>query len=114
MKTCETAGLVVKHQWSGLGLPGLVANFQKCVMFARISRSRLTQRLRPLIGDGHEMRIGAAPEIRDQLGQRVRKIFVIADAEAIALHDDVAAKMACLVVYSHERIAFCRPENPTC
>ena len=71
MQTIETAGLVVKHERRGLGLPGLVANFQKCLMVARIWRSRFTQRIRPVIANFCEMRISAASELGDQLRQRI-------------------------------------------
>src|SRR5438445_7609546 len=50
MQTIETAGVVVQHERRVLGLPGLVANLHECLMHARIWRSRITQRSRPVIG----------------------------------------------------------------
>src|SRR5258705_408116 len=98
MKAVVAAFFVVKHQRRRLGLPGFVANFQESGMFVRIRRSFFTKSLSPAIRNYSEVRIGAASDLKDQSGQRVGKILVVADAEAIALHNDVAAKTACVVI----------------
>jgi len=98
MKTVISSRLIVEHQRRGLGLPCFVASFQKCGVFVRISLSIFAEYLRPSIGDLREVRISAASEFSDQFRQRVGEVLVIADAEAIALHDDVAPKSARIIV----------------
>ena len=98
MKTVEATGLVAEHKRGWLGLPGLVANFQERWVFARIRRGIFTTNLRPVIGDFSEVRIGAASKLRDQFWKRVGKVLVVTHAEAIALHNDVAAKTARIMV----------------
>jgi len=71
-------------------------------MFAGILRSVFAERFGPAICDFGEVRIGAASELGDQFRQRVGEIFVVANSEAIALHDDVAAKLARIIVERHE------------
>src|SRR5207249_5751993 len=92
MKAVVPACFVVQHQGRGLGLLGLVANFQESGMFRRIRRSLFTKSFRPAIRNCGEVRISVAPELGDQFWERIGEIFVIANTEAIALHDDVAAK----------------------
>src|ERR1700745_4000039 len=92
------AGLVVKHQRRGLGLSGFAANFQEGGVLARIRGSPFAKGFRPLIGDHGEARISAAPELCYQFREWFGKVFVVADSEAIALHNDVAAKPACIVI----------------
>jgi len=98
MKTVVATGLVVKHKRCGPRLPRFVASFQESCMVARISRNVFTEGFRPLIGYFGEVRISAASEIGDQFWKRVGEVLVVADAEAIALHDDVAAKTACITI----------------
>src|SRR5256885_3953894 len=95
----------------GLGLLGLVANFQESGMFRRIRRSLFTKSFRPAIRNCGEVRISVAPELGDQFWERIGEIFVIANTEAIALHDDVAAKTACIAIKRGELSAFRRREN---
>jgi hypothetical protein len=54
------------------------------------------------------VRICARSERRDDFRQRIAKVFVISDAETVALHRDLAAEPACLGVHGHERRAFLR------
>lgn len=102
VETVVAAGLVVEHERGGLRLPGFVARFQESGMFAGILRSVFAERFGPVICDFGEVRIGAASELGDQFRQRVGEIFVVANSEAIALHDDVAAKLARIIVERHE------------
>ncbi|HEY6265958.1 MAG TPA: hypothetical protein VIW93_14245 [Candidatus Acidoferrum sp.] len=111
MQTVIAAGFVVKHQWRGLCLPRLVTGLQERRMFARKSRSSFTQCFCPAIRNFSEVRIGAASELRHNFRQRVGEILVVADAEAITLHDDMAAKTAGVVVQANEGKAFLRRQN---
>src|SRR6266850_145467 len=108
MQTVVSAGLVVEHERRGLILPGLVANIQEGGMVAWISRSVFTEGFRPVIRDLGEMRICTGPECNDYFWKRVHKIFVIADAEAIPLHDHLAAKTAVIFVERNDGSAFSR------
>src|SRR6266481_2110836 len=83
-------------------------------MVAGIVRSIFSKHLGPVIGNFCEMRISAAPEISDQFRERVGEIFVIADAETIALHNDVASKTARVVIKRGELRAFCWRQNWSC
>jgi len=111
VKTVITAGLVMKHQRRRLGLPGFVANFQKSGVLARTRRRALPKNFRPMIGDDGKVRIRAASELCNRFRKRVREILVISDAEAIALHNDVAAKTAYIIVERHKGSAFRNRQN---
>src|SRR6266581_3561526 len=111
MKTVEATGLVAEHKRGWLCLPGLVANFQQRCVFARIGRGTFTTNLCPVIGDFGEVGIDAGPEIGDYFRERVGEVLVVTDAKAIALHDDVAAKTACIVEQRGKRVAFRRRKN---
>src|SRR5260370_33600029 len=80
-------------------------------MVAGIVRSIFSKHLGPVIANFCEMRISAAPEISDQFRERVGEIFVIADAETIALHNDVASKTARVVINRGELRAFSWRQN---
>ena len=67
-------------------------------MVAGISRNVFAKVFRPVIGDFGEVGISAVSEICDQFRERIGKVLVVADAEAIALHNDMAAKTACIIV----------------
>src|SRR6267378_1477731 len=106
MQAVVPAGLVVKHERGGLILPRLVADFQESRMVLRISRSVFTEGFCPAICNFGEMRIGASPEFNDYFWKRVREIFVIADAEAIPLHNDLTAKMVFMAIQRDKGSAF--------
>ena len=57
------------------------------------------------------MGIGSRANVGDKRWQRIGKIFVIADAEAVALHDDVTAKAEWLIVKRDDRGAFFGAED---
>ena len=98
MQAVVPAGFVMKHQRRGFGLPGFVASFHEGRMFLRIGRRSVTKSFRPAICNYGEMRIRAAPELGDQFRKRVRKILVVANPEAVALHYDVTAKVGRVVI----------------
>src|SRR6266436_2208145 len=77
-------------------------------------RSSAYLRLRPPIGDHREARVSAASELRDQFRERIGKIFVVADAEPVALHNDVAAKAACIVIKRGDLRTFRCRQNGSC
>jgi hypothetical protein len=52
------------------------------------------------------MRIGACAEIGDDFGQWIREVLIIADAEAVPLHDHLAAKAGWFVVEGDDGRAF--------
>src|SRR6266436_1149162 len=83
-------------------------------MLARIGRSALPKDFRPMIGDEGEVWISVASEIGDQFWERVREVLVIPDAEAIPLHNDVAAKTACIMEKRGDSAAFRRRKNRSC
>jgi len=114
MKTVVTSGLVVEHQRCWLGLAGLVANLQERGMVPGISRSVFTKAFGPVVGDSGEIRVRAASRFCDQLRQRVGEVFVISDPEAVALHDDMAAKTARIIEKRDNRVTFRGRENGSC
>ena len=52
----------------------------------------------PFVSDFGEMRICAGAEMGDGFRQRIREILIVADAESMALHDDLAAEARVVVV----------------
>src|SRR5438876_9052970 len=66
---------------------------------------------RPLVGEFGEMRISAGSERGDDFRQRIAKVFVISDAETVALHHDLAAEPGCLGVHRRERGALLGRKN---
>ena len=111
MEAVVTARLIMQQQRRGFCLPGLAADSQEGGVVLGIPETRHTQGLGPAIRDPGEMRVGVRPQIRDQFRERVAEIFVIADAEPIALHDDLTAKAALIFIERCERCAFGGREN---
>ena len=68
-------------------------------------------RLVPAIGDAAQLRIQRRPQFRDQIGQRIGKILVLAAAKAVAAHHDPAAEMAVVRIERRQRAAFVRREQ---
>jgi len=52
------------------------------------------------------MRIGGGAKVSNEVRERLGKIFVIADAETVALHDDVAAETGWIIVERDDGSAF--------
>jgi hypothetical protein len=48
----------------------------------------------PLVGDWCQIGIEGGAQVADQIGKRVGEILVLALAEAVAGHDDMAAELA--------------------
>src|SRR5713226_7580000 len=111
MEAVVTARLIMQQQRRGFCLPGPAADSQEGGVILGVSETRHTQRLGPAIRDPGEMRVGFRPQIRDQFGERMAEVFVIADAEPIALHDDLTAKAALIFIQCRERCTFGGREN---
>jgi hypothetical protein len=105
------AGFVVQDQRRGFGLPGLVADFQEGGVVWRIGRARFAEDLRPLVSDFRQVRIGAHSEAGHGLRERVGEVFVVADAEAVALHDDLATEAGFILIERDDGGAFGGREN---
>jgi len=75
-------------------------------MIERKWRLLFTESFRPLIRNWSKMRIGAVAEVGDNFGERIREVFVIADAEAVVFHDDVAAEAGRFVIERDDGSAF--------
>ena len=63
-------------------------------------------RLVPAIGDGTKPCVKLGPQLRDQIGQRIGEIFVLAAAKAVAAHHDAAAEVLVVWIERHKRGAF--------
>jgi hypothetical protein len=83
-------------------------------MIRRKSRTLFAEGCGPNICNLGEVWIGAGSQTHDRFRERVGEVLVIADSEAIALHDDVAAKTAVIVEERGEPGAFSSRENWSC
>ena len=68
-------------------------------------------RLVPAIGDTVQPRIEGRAQLRDQIGQRIGKIFVFAAPKAVAAHHDAAAEVCVVGIERSERSAFIRRQQ---
>jgi len=92
------ATFVVEDQRCRPDLARLVADIKECVVTRRKGWFGLAKGLGPLVGDRGEVRIGTGAKVGDNFRQRIGKVFVIANAEAVTLHDDVAAEAGGVVI----------------
>src|SRR5579863_1071549 len=74
-------------------------------MRAGIAR-RFAHSLAPLIGDRREARIKRGAQVADERGQRIVEIAILALAETMPRHDDMAAEMPLLRIERGDRLAF--------
>src|SRR5229473_6297447 len=88
-----------------------MADFHECGVIERKQRLLFAESLRPFVCDFGEMRISAGSEVGDEFRQRMGEILVIADTEAMALHDDVAAEAVWFIVERNDGGAFFARED---
>ena len=86
MQAIVVARSVLQQQRGGLGLPGGAAALDVCGV---VSREALIEPhlFVPAVRNVRERRIKRRAQRRHDVGQRIRKIFVFAAAEAVARHD---------------------------
>ena len=88
-------------------LPGVVAAFQERLVAIGIADVD-PHRLVPAIGDGAEPRVERGPQLRDQVGQRIGEILVLAAAEAVTRPSRSAAEVLVIRIEPSQRGAFFR------
>src|ERR1700737_1083346 len=106
MQAVIAACFVMQHQRRGLCLPCFVTDLEIGGVIERIWVVAIAKHLDPLVGYLGEVGIGGGAEVWDRFGQRIREVFVIADAEAVAFHDYVAAEAGWFAVERDDRSAF--------
>src|SRR4051794_23401637 len=111
MQTIVPAGLVMQQERRRSSLSRAMADFQEGGVIGGKRSTLVAERFDPLIGDRCEMGIRGGACRCDNFGQRMREIFIVADAEAMALHDDVAAEARILVIKSDDGGAFIATEE---
>ena len=92
MKAVVATGFVMEDERRGLLLTCAVAAIEKLLVVGRKWFFIGAKFRRPVIRYFREMWIRRGAERFDDLRQRITKIFVVALAEAVALHDHVTAK----------------------
>src|SRR6267143_953915 len=105
MQAVVAAGFVMQYQRRRFGLSRFVADFYECCMVERKWRLLLAERSSPFVRNFSEVRVRAGAKDGDDFGQRIREVLVIADAEAVAFHDDLAAEAGRVVVQRDDRSA---------
>ncbi len=95
VQAIEVAGHILQQQRRRPRLPGHVALREERRMLGRIALGHAHAPV-PRIGDIGQARIERGPQAGDELGQRISEIAVLALAEAVARHVDMAAEMALL------------------
>src|SRR5579883_595686 len=103
-------GPVFEEKRRRLGLPGGVA-FGEIGRETRRKAPLLAQGRAPAIGDGREARIERAAQGFDGAWQGIAQIFVLAAAEAVALHHHTAAETIFGLVESGELATYLRVEK---
>src|SRR5258707_3934718 len=111
MKTVVATGFVVEHERSWLFLPCAMAAVEKLFVMRRKWLFGRAQFGRPAIRNFCEVWIGRCAKLFDDFRKRIAEIFVVAFAETVPLHDDVAAKCIFVRKQSCERFAFGRREK---
>ena len=69
-------------------------------------------RLVPAIGNAAQPRIQRRAQFRDQVGQRIGKIFVFAAPKTVTPHHDAAAEFAVVRIQRGDRPAFVGRQQP--
>src|SRR6267154_1881312 len=92
MKTVVATGFVVEHERSWLFLPCAMAAVEKLFVIRRKWLFGRAQFGRPAIRNFCEVRIGRRAKFFDDFRKRIAEIFVVAFAETVPLHYDMAAK----------------------
>src|SRR5450759_3222372 len=65
----------------------------------------------PMIGDRRETCVEGSPQFRDNIGQWIAKVFVLATSKAMSPHDDMAAKHFIFRVKLGQSLAFVRRDD---
>jgi hypothetical protein len=105
VETVEIAAFIVQQQRRCSSLSITRAGIEKTGMTLGKNVGQ-TESLIPLIGERDELRIAVLPQMLDDGGQRIVKVFVIAAAKAVAGHDDVAPECVLRAVQVHEVCTF--------
>src|SRR6266705_5375753 len=92
MKTVVATGFVVEHERRWLLLPCAMAAVEKFPMVQWKWLFRGAQFGRPAIRNFCEVWIGRRAKLFDEFRKRIAEIFVVAFAETVALHYDMAAE----------------------
>ena len=96
---------VSEDQRRGAALAGLVAALEEGVEVGR-EVVRLTEHLRPSIGDARERRVQRVARLVDEARERGVEVPVLALAEAVAPHVDRRAELRVVGVGGGELLAF--------
>ena len=111
METIEIARSVLQEQRCRPTLSGAMAALKKIGVRFRVLDIN-THQLIPSVRDRLKMRIQCRPQVRDDLGQRIFEVLVLAFAEAVALHDDAAAKRFILRIQRCHSVALRLRDEP--
>src|SRR5688500_10991622 len=65
----------------------------------------------PSIRDRHEMRVYGAAQRRDDVGQRIVEILILAASEAMPAHDHATSKQIFRRIHRRQRLAFRRRQQ---
>jgi hypothetical protein len=66
----------------------------------------------PTVGDGRKPGIDGSPKFRNDIGQRIAEVFVLAAPEPMTSHDDTASKKIIIRVQSGEGFTLVTREDP--
>src|SRR6516164_3257654 len=97
MKAIEIAGCVLQEQRRWAHLAAVVTESQEGGVLLRIA-GVVAHALIPFVGDRCQARIKHRAQTPKQVGQRILKVAILAPAEAVAGHVDVAAKILLVAV----------------
>ena len=110
VKAIEIAWSVSKQQRRRAALTGAMAQTNVGSVLPGIAHAR-THDLIPSVGNFSEMRIKRCPQFGNDFRQGIAKVFVLAPAKAVTLHDYAAAEMLFGRVKGREPIALFRCQD---
>src|SRR5688572_11345272 len=82
---------ILQQKWRRFDLPGLMTTLDEVRVAVWITHGNAHGGV-PAVGNGDEMRVEDRPEFRNEIGQGIAKVFVLAASEPMPCHDDAAAE----------------------
>ena len=110
MQAVVVARAVAQQQRRGPGLAGGMAAGEVRRMVFGVAHCH-AHRLVPAVRDRHQLRVQRRAQCRHARRERIGEVLVLAAAEAVARHHDVAAKAPVIVVQRGQRLALGRRDE---
>ena len=105
MEAVEVARNVLQQQRRWTRLTGIVTSFEKRRVVIGITLGNAHSDI-PFVGDDRKVRIQRGSQLADEIGKRIFEVAILALAEAVPRHVDVASEVALVRIEGRNGAAF--------